>query len=257
MNLIEEEYEESKQFEFELIEGTDLVKLNRRNVALVEAMIRNDSAYLKAADKTAGKKGKYKGSTAYWLNKLKQVVINGVQCSKKEYNEIIENSVYAVNRDNRTHVNADRVGIKEISKRIADLTIDELKKSLLDLSGFELIKKIEEKTNPNLTGYKARENYSFATKWCHYACFYFFEEKAEQDAYSKYDNIVGKIIMKYISYYGIKHNGKKIQKKHLQNYEVFYPVVGEIINEASKKEGKKISRNGFDHLLWYYYKGRI
>lgn len=36
-----------------------------------------------------------------------------------------------------------------------------------------------------------------------------------------------------------------------------YREYSEIIDKILDKSGNKISRNGFDHLLWYYYKGRL
>ena len=36
----------------------------------------------------------------------------------------------------------------------------------------------------------------------------------------------------------------------------FIEYIDNIRNKAEKLYGKKISRNGFDHLLWYYHKGQ-
>ena len=47
--------------------GLELVALTIENVAKVEAMIQNDSAYRKSSDKNAGPDKDYKGSTAYWM----------------------------------------------------------------------------------------------------------------------------------------------------------------------------------------------
>lgn len=64
MNLIQTELTESEQFDFDHIEGTDLVKLNRRNVLLAEAMIRNNSRYSGFRQKPSS------NSSRDWFDKL-------------------------------------------------------------------------------------------------------------------------------------------------------------------------------------------
>lgn len=261
MNLIQEEFNTSQMYKFEMIENTNLVKLNRKNVALVEAMIRNDSAYLKAGDKTKGveknNKGEitYIGSTAYCLNQLKPVLFEDKKVSN--YDELVKNAVIAIDRDNSTHLNSDKVGIQQISQRIAGLTKETLIEYLkTPTENYELISLISEKTEPeDLEKYNARSNYSFATKFCHYACFYFFDDQNEQyqDNFAIFDDVMENAIMKYVEHYNIRTlDNKKITKTGLKTYKTFIYVVDKVI-EASKTD---ISRNGFDHLLWYYYKGR-
>ena len=45
-------------------------------------------------------------------------------------------------------------------------------------------------------------------------------------------------------------------KDYENNYANYISYIDEIRDKASKKYGHKISRNGFDHLIWYYHKGR-
>lgn len=52
-NQIEKELKLANQKLLKPIKGTSLVELSLDNVAIVEAMIQNDSAYLKSADKKA------------------------------------------------------------------------------------------------------------------------------------------------------------------------------------------------------------
>ena len=40
----------------------------------------------------------------------------------------------------------------------------------------------------------ARANPSFASKFCHYACMYLFEDRKEQDNFSIYDGILCKVL---------------------------------------------------------------
>ena len=57
-----------------------------------------------------------------------------------------------------------------------------------------------------------------------------------------------KALPKYIEHYKIN-----IKEKDLKDYATYRKAVDKVINKA----GKQISRNGFDHLLWYYFKGRL
>jgi len=79
---------------------------------------------LKSSDKSAepkyNRKGiiAYDGSTAYLMTKLKAVLVDGKLVSDEEYKAIIEGTIAAVDRENSTHLNADKVGRTEISDRI-------------------------------------------------------------------------------------------------------------------------------------------
>ena len=60
-----------------------------------------------------------------------------------------------------------------------------------------------------------------------------------------YDSILKKVLPRYLDYYELK-------RYDLDDYAQYREAV-DAIREAS---GVEISRNGFDHLLWYYHKGR-
>ena len=240
-NQIQEEFNLAQKKLLTTIQGTNLVKLSLDNVAMVEAMICNDSAYLKAADKRAGPTSKYSGSTAYWMTQLKIFLEQNKQL-KDVYHEIISNTVQAVDRDNSTHLNADGCGRREITDRISNILPEKLIKNLKE-ANLELINTISAKTSAKT---RARVNLSFASKFCHYACFYLFEGLPEQDNYSIYDNVVKKVLPEYVNYY-------QLTQKNIDNYREYQKTIDEII----AKSKSHISRNGFDHLLWYYFKGRI
>lgn len=253
MNLIQEELQKSKSKMLTTIPGTELVLLSQDNVAIVEAMIQNDSAYLKTSDKQAAPNKKYGGSTAYWMSRLKRVLIDSVSVANEEYYSILAGAVEAVDRENSTHLNSDGVGREEILSRICSISRARLVECLKDPDGTNLwlINYISEATHPtgksqNGNMYKARTNVSFASKFCHYACFYLFEGEAEQDNYSIYDYVLRRVLPKYISYYGLKN-------WNLDDYNEYRKAVDDIL----KKSNARISRNGFDHLLWYYFKGRL
>ncbi len=252
-NTISIELEEAKKKMIEEIgfQGKTLVKLTRENVAIVEAMIRNDSAYIHSTDVDAkpilNKKGgiKYGGSSAYWMTQLKEF-LEGKALPSYSYKEIIQGAVKAVDRENSTHLNADNCGREEVSARIIDFDCAELLKCLQDpdYENMKLIRVISDRTSAEI---KARKNLSFASKFCHYACFYIYEGTKYQDNYSIYDKIMKTVLPLYLKYYKINNN------YDLEDYSCYRKAV-DAIREAS---GIEISRNGFDHLLWYYHKGRI
>ncbi len=253
MDKIKREAQESKKFYFDMIDGTNLVALTLRNVALAEAMIHNNSTYLKADDvkveKKVTKTGKLKqhGSVAYCVTRLKNALEKN--CSDEEYREIMFDVVASIDAANSTHLNSDGVGRDEIADRIAGID----RKTLLDMlknpekRGYDLIEIIREKTHAKDEKHRARLNYSFATKFCYNACFYIFEGMAEQDNFSIYDSVAQKAVLKYIKHYNLPFS-----QKDLLDYSKYHEVIGKIIELA----GDAISRNGFDHLIWYFYKGR-
>lgn len=237
---IQEEKELSLRYELSRYSKTkDLVELTVENVARVEFMIRNNSRY-------AGQNNK---STTIWLKKFANALKG--EHTQEDYRKIVFEIVSGIDRTNSTHINADGVGREELTERIVKIDKNLLFQYLKspEKDNYKLIEILSEEThpdpaNPNM---HARRNYSFATKFCHDTAFYLFEDEVEQDNFSKYDNVVAQNIGKYADYYKIK-NPNDIGC----NYKSFITLVDAII----KKSGNKISRNGFDHLLWYMNKIR-
>lgn len=256
---IRDESEKSKEYIIKTVEynGEKLVELTLDNVARVEAMIQNDSAYIRAFDKNARperyprkqtEEFKYGGSTAYWATQLKNILIEGKTTSSDCYSfeDVVKYLVASIDRENSTHLNADGNGRAEICKRIVDHK-DHLIEWLKNQNKrYEIIDCIGERTNGN----RGRENLSFASKFAHYAAFYLFEGTEFQDGFSIYDGILVKALPKYIKVHNIK------VKDYEKNYENYQSAIDNIISTAEKQYGERISRNGFDHLIWYYHKGR-
>ena len=69
-NIIQKELRiaKTKMFEEVTYNNKKLVKLTTDNVAIVEAMIRNDSAYIKSTDISAGPKFDRKNQLVYGLS---------------------------------------------------------------------------------------------------------------------------------------------------------------------------------------------
>lgn len=241
-NLIEKEKELSREYDLETgnLNGKEYVKLTPKNVAKVEAMIRTDSKYSRA-----GKKDNQEASP-FWILEMKQYLENENYKGKETFEKVVENVVTYIDKENTTHLNADTVGRKEMTNRIVSCK-DKLIEYLKDPNGtdLELIRILSEKTEASK---KARCNLSFASKFCHYACRYMFEGQPEQDNFSIYDSIVKKALPIYCELYGLK----KRSRKALRDYGAYRETVDQIIHAS----GGKISRNGFDHLVWYFFKGR-
>lgn len=239
MNKIKQEEKESLKYNFEEIVKGELVALTKSNVALVEAMIRHDSDY-----SDSGRVDKE--SSAHWFVELKK--------NPKRYEEIIPKCVESVDKKNSTHLNADGVGRGELSQRIIDYGWKSLQNFLKDTKQekYSLINILSEKTQPkDLIKYKARHNFSFATKFCHYACYWIYEGKEEQDNFSIYDSVVSENLKKYAQYYGVA-----VPRKNTKDYASYYAAYIDTLDAIIKKSGNAISRNGFDHLLWYYHKAK-
>lgn len=242
----------SKMIEEVIFQNKTLAKLTRDNVAIVEAMIRNDSAYIHSTDVNAvptyNRIGeiKYGGSSAYWMTQLKTALLGDGSDSVYSYEDIIKGAVESVDRENSTHLNADKCGRQEITQRLCVFDRAELVECLKDPNhdDMKLIREISRITSAKQ---RARTNPSFASKFCHYACFYVFEGTEYQDNYSIYDGILKAVLPMYLGYFRIE------QEYDLSDYRDYRMAV-DAIREAS---GIEISRNGFDHLLWYYHKGRL
>ncbi len=243
MNRIQKEQAKSKIYllETELLEeDCKIVKITMENVAKAEAMFM--TGYGHTADINN------ETSSAYVINELRE---NLQMHDFSRYRNLIFEIVVRLDNENSTHLNSDKVGIGQISKRILKYTPDELEYLLKnpEESDYELIKTISKKTSPkgfSPSGrkYNAKTNLSFASKFCHYMCFFLYPGQKEQDNYSIYDSVVSKALPLYMKRYGIDEN------RNLKDYSVYSKTIDEVI----KKSRANISRNGFDHLIWCAYK---
>lgn len=124
-----------------------------------------------------------------------------------------------------------------------------------------------EKGDPKLVNEIAKEaiegryTFSFASKYCTYVARYTFDGAAA-DNYSIYDKIICNILPYYAWYYtGTgEYNkkdsiAKKFGKKDHGDYEGYRDLIDKIRDASKKRTDYHISREDFDHLLWYYFKG--
>lgn len=261
-----------------------LLELNKYNAELVEYMIRNNSSYVKSFNKDSAPDKKkdgelnekgYSGSSAYWLTKFKEKLEKND--SEYDYETIIKYSVIAIDSENSTHLNSDGCGREEISNRISlEIKTEDFKKLLQnDNKKYDLLKTISEETNPEKYKtkdedekklHKPRENFSFATKFCHYASYYLFEGNEQyQYGYSIYDGVMSEAVGAYAKHFGVPYrkfnkkdnSGSESGENLVQFYKDYQNTIDKILKENVKKTGNKINRREFDHLLWYYYKAHM
>lgn len=242
MNLIQQEALSSQEFDFER-DDNGLVKLTLRNVALAEAIVRADSRYAKTWDKTQRyEKGKNPGSTAFWMTEWKKSWDGRSECTR---DDILMGAIQAINRENSTRLAKDERGMKSIFEKLKNFSDDEVKEHLQHPRQYKY-KLLEEIAKaPDVEG--GKRHLSFASKFCHYACFFMFEGEDAQDNYSIYDSVVKKAVPKYLEAYGIP-----FQNDDFKEYSDYQNA----IDALREKAGAAISRNGFDHLIWYSYKGK-
>ncbi len=231
----------------------------------------------------------YNGSSAFWFSVLKKmyennlniITINNIKCGKNfisetyKYIQVLEHCIIAVDSENSTHLNSDQSNLftgsrYSVAKRIEALGVKKLFKSLENENDYTLISAIQGEdatTGAKLNNLNKENNhFSFATKFCHNACVYLADNKnkIDPDRFSKYDTILEKELPRYCEKYSVKMDidlkkeKDKLSKngKSAQFYIKYIGYIESILNKAEKKNnGERISRRGFDHLIWYTYKG--
>lgn len=223
--------------------------------------------------------------------KMNHAATYGEGSEKYSYDEILAGAIAAVDSENSTHLNSNGVGRMEMWIRLCSMNPAVIKQDLRDgtLIVFDklsaeirpieklsdrqglneaakakfknhewLLEAINASNSPKAPpkGWNPRTNISFASKFCHYACFYLFEGSNAQDNYSIYDNVLKKVLPGYLQHY--KLSPPSNQKNHSlhDEYTRYREAIDKIRDQAKTLDGRTISRNGLDHLLWYYHKGR-
>lgn len=283
---LKEEQERAKDYALETI-NEKLVKLNLENVAKIEAILKIDSNYknagnanveistkfnefIKKEDEFTPPKGANGGSSTYWINKLVDMINNNQEESTDGYSryQVVKGIVCMIDKENSTHLNStkksngeekyEKKGRKNVTEKINGMVNKEELKRLLEdprSSNYKIINDIAQRNNDS----DEKTYYSFATKFCHYVCMHMFKGTEKEDNFASFDKYVSKNLHEYYAYYV----GKKIEKIQRpkdnfgEEYKKYIDIIDEIREAAHVKEGDKdkISRNGMDHLLWYFHKG--
>ena len=240
MNRIKEEHELSLKYDltYTYIDDEKVVELSKENVAKIESILRYDSSYRNAFNP------KSDGSSAFYIKKFKEeFIVNKKDYKNESFKNLLSKIINTIDSENSTHLNSDLVGREELLNRLLELNFETLYEYLkypLE-SSYELIKILSKPTHPKDNKHKGRRNFSFATKFCHYMCFNLFDDD-KQDNFPIFDNVINKAIKERFH--------KKFDGRY-ENYDAYVKIIDEII----KENGNEISRNGFDHLVWYVYKG--
>ena len=232
MTLIESEHNNSTKYLLDR-DSNGIVVISSDNVARVEAMIAENSRYNDSLNTNNPQ------SSKVCLDCLKRDLDN---LPHPKY-QTVENSMRAINRENSTRLSAGE--LSELAKRICALSSSEILEYLgkpttkLGPSGekYYLVSYLRKKTATSKRS--GRENYSFATKFCHYACINFFQGKTEADNFPIIDNVVKAVFPKYAE--------NIVKQIVFDDYETFVKNIDDVLNHYKQS----ISRNGFDHLMWY------
>lgn len=258
-----------------------------KNIALVTAFVENDSQY-NQTDEEAIKRA-----------------FNGMYSDNEDDRlKNICRAVYEVDTTNSTHLTTiGKLKIKELMEELGEnpKKIEGLNKeisggvlftarviheempdlrdrlkngcpSLIDDIAKAAEKHVNEHPKNQLGEIQAnKNNFSFATKFCHWACVYADDM---EDNYCIYDNVVVEVLPYYVSCYmdkeskdefcRLKSGGSElIFKKDYKNekYKEFaglYKALKDSINDWRGKHGfnSDLGYSEIDRLLWYYFKGK-
>ena len=198
---IKSELHDSEKYELKCFEGTNLVKLTHDNVAKVEAFIRTDSNYRTTDDADY---------SPYWIREMgKHLEQITEEKNEQNFEDIVRHIVEKLDKENGTHLTADKGGDGKNARTIMVKRIVENKERLLDYlknpdveKEDNLIGILSEKTD--FENVKGRSHLSFASKFCHYSCYFLFEGEPEQDNFSIYDRVVYEALDYYLEHYKIK-----------------------------------------------------
>lgn len=261
---IEDEIKASKGYLLKFVrEDIKIPILTIDNVARVEAMIYMNSTYSNNSNEYSGNT-----STNYFM-RLREIIKQTNEKSLKDDENIAKTTIFKIittlDNENSTHLNANTTkdapdeekGRFKIAKAILELEKEEFVNHLKDieksLEPNGLFRIIE---NKNTGG---RKNTSFASKFCHYACFSLFDDE-NKDNYSIYDTVIRMALPVYIKWHkvNIENINYKNEYSKIKNVldKIDYKLYQSVVDTVIKASESDISRNGFDHLLWYYFKGK-
>lgn len=261
---IEDEIKASKGYLLKFVrDDIKIPILTIDNVARVEAMIYMNSTYSNNSNEYSGNT-----STNHFM-RLREIIKQTNEKSLKDDENIAKTTIFKIittlDNENSTHLNANTTkdapdeekGRFKIAKAILKLEKEEfinhlknIEKSLEPNGLFRIIE------NKNTGG---RKNTSFASKFCHYACFSLFDDK-NKDNYSIYDTVIRMALPVYIKWHkvNIESINYKNEYAKIKNFldKMDYKLYQTVVDAVIKASESDISKNGFDHLLWYYFKGK-
>lgn len=227
-----------KPYEWDL-DKNNFPKFTQKNECIAKFLIDNDSNYRIEGDE-------FDSSTKKYVQKVGETT---------ELKELIEIAT-RIDRQNSTHQaseglkgggNGREKTAKYIKNRVQDL-YDRLKSGDPNL--------VNEIAKALLPG---RYTFSFASKFCTYVSRYLYKS----DEYCIYDKVLCNALPYYAwVYLGEKYiaiNSSKIEtmfaKKDKGNYQGYRKLIDNIRVRSKQHTRYDISREGFDSIVWYYFKG--
>ncbi len=270
----------STSFELEYDdEENGIIALTTKNVQKVETMLRYNPDYPQFIDlgnlkyknefenylqqkydkeqnfvkKYLINKGKYEDTKNIKYEYSSVYYIKALENHKEMYSYLILIILRKINSENSTRVSLEDIGqiAYKIVNKYSDYNklVDALKEPSKSPKNcnYELIRIFCE-------GLQKRY-LSLATKFCHYVSFDLFYGTDDADLYSIYDEVVNNSLKKYTDKYNIEFDKKELANlenwDEIRNYYCNYQEVIKRIIESYGKSTEIISRNGFDHLIWY------
>lgn len=300
--ILKKETENDERYDWKSVKidkngNVTLMELCPDNVKKVEAMLRYNSAYAQFSlednkledlfkeiepelksikqdrEKIIANDKKYKYSSTHYIKIFKYLYDNKKTTElRKYYTDLIYIILRKINSENRTRVSLKEIDTisDEIFKKFGKDKINAFVKALKypcknvesSEQEYELIKIISDKyENDDKTG---KNNFSLATKFCHFFSFYLFNEGKYRDGFSIYDRVVKENLKYYYDYYvktkkpaaSIKKPYDADKKNNEYTLVDIYKNYQSNIDEILSSLDDKISRNGFDHIVWYTNKGQ-
>lgn len=223
--------------------------ITKGNAQTANSQIQSSPIYGGGTGVNAGPNGRFIGSLSYWQNELN---------TNYSYNTIF-NLVKAVNAANVTRVSgaemqiiADRIINNYKTKQDLKTALSQnpfyINGSVRDVKQNHILCVIATPIKMNNGNYRC--NLSFASKLCQFAS----KILNAGYEYSKYDSVVSSHLPIYVNEYlcvqlDEKHfsmNGKDIDEK-MKTYAEYCEYIGKII----AKVNQGITREEFDHIVWY------
>lgn len=289
--ILEEELMISDEYKLKTFkeDNVNFIELSKENVKKVEAMLRYNSSYnqfnsdetltkelcdeikeeldklIADPNKKNRKDKQYKFTSTHYIKFLKYLYLdkNVDKDIKKEadkyYNTLIYIILRKINSENKTRASLSEIDNIVVNLcKIYDFTslIEELKEPAKVQDHFKRSYKLIEIISSNYKKDKERHNLSLATKFCHFLAFNLFSEGNYRDAYSIYDKVVKDNLGYYYKHYMKENEDTLCNLNKDGNLVKLYQNYQFIIDKILDKIDHIISRNGFDHIVWYTNKGR-
>ena len=229
VDLLKKEEEQKEKYMLATKDGK--VVISRDNVARVFAMMSNSPQYKKAENKED------KDSSAYWFAKWRK--------NKTISEDDLSSLLQCLNKENRARVSNE--DLKQIKNSINIKSI----KGKLEKADYSLIETVIKNCS--------KIHFSFATKFCHYACLYLLDGEA-RDNFPIFDGIINQSLGNYSTAWNeqklaqnLCKNGTYEEIKEKMGLKSFYKLYVNAISELAASAG--VSKTGVEQLIWYYHNG--